>query len=84
MTRIRQHLLAEDGTFVVQAIYLGGMIDNTAFDQVYHEHLVYYTLRSLEHLLGLHGGDDGGTGATIDDDVMICCMEKLAGNQDGS
>ena len=48
------HLLAEDGTFVVQAIYLGGMIDNTAFDQVYHEHLVYYTLRSLEHLLGLH------------------------------
>jgi SAM-dependent methyltransferase len=50
-----RHLLAEDGTFVVQAIYLGGMIDNTAFDQVYHEHLVYYTLRSLEHLLGLHG-----------------------------
>jgi hypothetical protein len=31
------------------------MIDNTAFDQVYHEHLVYYTLRSLEHLLGQHG-----------------------------
>lgn len=48
-------LLAEDGVFVVQAIYLGGMIDNLAFDQVYHEHLVYYTLRSIEGLLAQHG-----------------------------
>lgn len=48
-------LLAEQGVFVVQAIYLGGMIDNLAFDQVYHEHLVYYTLRSIEALFGQHG-----------------------------
>ena len=41
--------------FVVQAIYLGGMMENTAFDQVYHEHLCYYTLRSLEALLARHG-----------------------------
>lgn len=48
-------LLAPDGVFVVQAIYLGGMIENTAFDQVYHEHLCYYTLRSLSALLERHG-----------------------------
>lgn len=48
-------LLAEDGVFVVQAIYLGGMVENTAFDQVYHEHLCYYTLRSLSALLEPHG-----------------------------
>jgi SAM-dependent methyltransferase len=48
-------LLADDGVFVVQAIYLGGMIENTAFDQVYHEHLCYYTLRSLSALLERHG-----------------------------
>jgi 2-polyprenyl-3-methyl-5-hydroxy-6-metoxy-1,4-benzoquinol methylase len=48
-------LLAEDGVFVVQAIYLGGMVENTAFDQVYHEHLCYYTLRSLAALLERHG-----------------------------
>ncbi len=48
-------LLADDGVFCVQAIYLGGMIENTAFDQIYHEHLCYYTLRSLEELLGRHG-----------------------------
>ena len=48
-------LLASDGVFVVQAIYLGGMVENTAFDQVYHEHLCYYTLRSLSALLERHG-----------------------------
>ena len=48
-------LLKPDGVFVVQAIYLGGMLENTAFDQIYHEHLCYYTLRSLEYLLGVHG-----------------------------
>ena len=35
-------LLADDGVLIVQAIYLGGMIENTAFDQIYHEHLCYY------------------------------------------
>jgi 2-polyprenyl-3-methyl-5-hydroxy-6-metoxy-1,4-benzoquinol methylase len=48
-------LLADDGVFVVQAIYLGGMIENTAFDQIYHEHLCYYTLRSLSALLEQYG-----------------------------
>jgi len=48
-------LLADDGVFVVQAIYLGGMVENTAFDQIYHEHLCYYTLRSLSALLAQHG-----------------------------
>lgn len=50
-----ESLLTEDGVFVVQAIYLGGMVENTAFDQVYHEHLCYYTLRSLSALLERHG-----------------------------
>ncbi|HWW28239.1 MAG TPA: class I SAM-dependent methyltransferase [Caulobacter sp.] len=48
-------LLSDDGVFCVQAIYLGGMIENTAFDQIYHEHLCYYTLKSLQELLGRHG-----------------------------
>ena len=50
-----KRLLTDDGVFVVQAIYLGGMIGNLAFDQVYHEHLVYYTLRSIEALFAGHG-----------------------------
>jgi 23S rRNA U2552 (ribose-2'-O)-methylase RlmE/FtsJ len=48
-------LLASDGVLVVQAIYLGDMVENSAFDQIYHEHLCYYTLRSLSALLERHG-----------------------------
>jgi 2-polyprenyl-3-methyl-5-hydroxy-6-metoxy-1,4-benzoquinol methylase len=48
-------LIGDDGVFVVQAIYLGGMVENLAFDQIYHEHLCYYTLRSLEALFARHG-----------------------------
>ncbi|MGF3027260.1 class I SAM-dependent methyltransferase [Methylobacterium aquaticum] len=48
-------LLKKDGVFVVQAIYLGGMINNVAFDQIYHEHLCYYTLCSLQELFSRHG-----------------------------
>lgn len=47
--------LSEKGVFVVQFIYMGSIIAHTAFDQIYHEHLLYYTLRSLEMLLGRHG-----------------------------
>lgn len=50
-----KQLLAPGGVFVVQAIYLGGMVANTAFDQIYHEHLCYYTLKSLEALFARHG-----------------------------
>ncbi len=44
-------LLDERGVFHIQAIYLGAMLEQTSFDNVYHEHLSYYTLRSVMHLL---------------------------------
>jgi C-methyltransferase C-terminal domain len=42
-------------TFCVQAIYLGGMLRQNAFDQIYHEHLTYWTLTSFEQLAARHG-----------------------------
>lgn len=50
-----KELLAEDGVFCIQAIYLGEMIRNNKFDQIYHEHLTYWTLTSIGKLLELHG-----------------------------
>jgi len=47
--------LSEKGVFVVQFIYMGSIIAHKAFDQIYHEHLLYYTLRSLQTLLERHG-----------------------------
>jgi hypothetical protein len=31
------------------------IIENLAFDQIYHEHLLYYTLKTIEVLLNRHG-----------------------------
>jgi SAM-dependent methyltransferase len=47
--------LAPDGVFVVQFLYMKCILENVAFDQIYHEHLVYYTLQSLDRLLRRHG-----------------------------
>lgn len=44
-----------DGLWVVQMSYLPLMLKQTAFDNICHEHLEYYSLQSLEYLLGLHG-----------------------------
>lgn len=47
--------LAEDGVFVVQFLYMKRIVENLAFDQIYHEHLLYYNLRTIERLLARHG-----------------------------
>ncbi len=47
--------LAPEGVFVVQFLYLPSIVRNTAFDQIYHEHLLYYTLKTLRVLLDRHG-----------------------------
>jgi SAM-dependent methyltransferase len=47
--------LRDDGVFIVQFLYMKLIQENLAFDQIYHEHLLYYTLRSLETLLNRHG-----------------------------
>lgn len=47
--------LRPDGTFVVQFLYMKKIVENNAFDQIYHEHLLYYNLRNLTTLLNRHG-----------------------------
>jgi len=47
--------LKKDGVFVVQFLYMRSIMENLAFDQIYHEHLLYYTLETIEALLQRHG-----------------------------
>jgi len=47
--------LAPDGLWVVQMNYLGLMLENATFDNISHEHLEYYSLLAMEHLLRRHG-----------------------------
>lgn len=48
-------LLKKNGVFVVQFLYMKKIIENGAFDQIYHEHLLYYNLKTLQNLLQKHG-----------------------------
>ncbi len=47
--------LRDDGVFVVQFLYMKRIVENLAFDQIYHEHLLYYNLYTIEKLLNRHG-----------------------------
>ena len=46
--------LDDDGVIVIQQNYVAGMLRQHAYDNVCHEHLEYYSLTSLEHLLNRH------------------------------
>lgn len=47
--------LRDDGVFVVQFLYMKRIVENLAFDQIYHEHLLYYNLKTIAVLLERHG-----------------------------
>ena len=47
--------LRDDGVLIVQFMYAGTMIEKLNFDTIYHEHLLYYTLNSLQNVLLPYG-----------------------------
>lgn len=48
-------LLADDGMFISESHYLIGLLETVQYDTIYHEHLRYYSLHSLQYLLNMHG-----------------------------
>lgn len=48
-------LLSKDGVFISESHYLLPLIETLQYDTVYHEHLRYYSLHSLQYLLEAHG-----------------------------
>lgn len=46
--------LDKEGVFVIQMSYLPSMLQQNAFDNICHEHLGYYSLKSLNNLLRGH------------------------------
>ncbi len=48
-------MLAPNGVFISESHYLIPLLDTLQYDTVYHEHLRYYSLASLKHLLEMHG-----------------------------
>lgn len=48
-------LLAPDGVAVIEVPYVRELVARRAFDTIYHEHLSYFSLGSLEPLFERHG-----------------------------
>ncbi len=48
-------VLAEDGVLAIEVHYAKVILDELHYDSIYHEHLCYFTLKSLEKLLNDFG-----------------------------
>jgi hypothetical protein len=48
-------LVAKDGIFISESHYLLSLIETLQYDTIYHEHLRYYSVTALKHLLEMHG-----------------------------
>ena len=48
-------LLDERGIFISESHYLMSLLETLQYDTIYHEHLRYYSLHSLQYLLESHG-----------------------------
>ncbi|TSC57072.1 MAG: methyltransferase family protein [Parcubacteria group bacterium Greene0416_79] len=48
-------LLRPDGVFISESHWVGNLIGEGGFDQIYHEHLSYYSLHALRCLAHEHG-----------------------------
>ncbi len=48
-------ILHPDGVWVLQLAYVPAILKRNAFDGICHEHVAYYSLATLERLLGMHG-----------------------------
>jgi len=48
-------LLKPDGVAVIEVPYVRELIDHCEFDTIYHEHLCYFSLTAVNHLVSQHG-----------------------------
>jgi SAM-dependent methyltransferase len=48
-------LLKDDGLASIEAPYARDTVEHVEFDQIYHEHLCYFSLTAVDHLMRRHG-----------------------------
>ncbi len=47
-------MLSDKGVFISESHYLMSLLETLQYDTIYHEHLRYYSLHSLQYLLNMH------------------------------
>ncbi len=48
-------LLKPQGVLIFEDPYLGDIVEKTSYDQIYDEHVFYFSLKSISHLVEQHG-----------------------------
>ena len=48
-------LLSEDGAAIIENAYVLNTLENNEFDQIYHEHMFYYSIQSMSKALEMNG-----------------------------
>ncbi|MFC1578251.1 methyltransferase domain-containing protein [Thermodesulfobacteriota bacterium] len=48
-------LLKPNGVLIFEDPYLGDIVEKTSYDQIYDEHVFYFSLKSINHLVEQHG-----------------------------
>ena len=50
-----KEILSEEGVLVFEVPYLYDLVEQVAFDTIYHEHVHYFSVKALKYLMGSHG-----------------------------
>ena len=50
-----EHLLRNDGVGIIEFHYAGQILQELHYDSIYHEHLCYFSIKSIAYLLQLYG-----------------------------
>ena len=48
-------LLKQDGTILIEVPYIANLLENNEFDTIYHEHISYFSVFSLQKLFASEG-----------------------------
>ena len=54
-TKAVQHCLKDGGKFIFEVHYLKNLIDELQWDNIYHEHIYYYSITALNNMLSNYG-----------------------------
>ena len=46
-----EKLIADDGVFIIEVYYVKSLLEKNLFDTIYHEHLSYFTTKTMSKLL---------------------------------
>jgi SAM-dependent methyltransferase len=49
-----QHVLRDDGVGIIEFHDAGQILEELHYDSIYHEHLCYFSIKSISHLLGIY------------------------------